>query len=222
MVLTILHGLRPNPKLKSILEGCADLQHLWGTTLHSHNLFSRQFFQPQCVYIRFTHINNMQPKFYLGSAMHHTPDREYSRSRKYFQLTNERLVQAELALRYWHDHDNLYIWAPIPIYTDRVDYLSKPRSSPHSRMATSTQLSIHLSILPPKEGSSQKTPSQHQRTIRPCHPLASCQTQIHSTSGSPSLDVITVPKPSRTLDYRPRLRVKHQGEIRTNEDATVQ
>ena len=44
MVLTILHGLRPNPKLKSILEGCTDLQHLWGTTLHSHNLFSRQFF----------------------------------------------------------------------------------------------------------------------------------------------------------------------------------
>ena len=124
MVLTILHGLRPNPKLKSILEGCADLQHLWGTTLHSHNLFSRQFFQPQCVYIRFTHITNMQPKFYLGSAMHHTLDREYSRSRKYFQLTNERLVQAELALRYWHEHDNLYIWAPIPIYTDRVDYRS--------------------------------------------------------------------------------------------------
>ena len=124
MVLAILHGLRPNPKLKSILEGCADLQHLWGTTLHSHNLFSRQFFQPQCVHIRFTHITNMQPKFYLGSAMHHTLDREYSRSRKYFQLTNERLVQAELALRYWHDHDNLYIWAPIPIYTDRVDYRS--------------------------------------------------------------------------------------------------
>ena len=124
MVLTILHGLRPNPKLKSILEGCADLQHLWGTTLHSHNLFSRQFFQPQSVYIRFTHIQNMQPKFYLGSAMHHTLDREYSRSRKYFQLTHERLVQAELALRYWHEHDNLYIWAPIPIYTDRVDYRS--------------------------------------------------------------------------------------------------
>ena len=43
---------------------------------------------------------------------------------KYFQLTHERLVQAELALRYWHEHDNLYIWAPIPIYTDRVDYRS--------------------------------------------------------------------------------------------------
>jgi hypothetical protein len=66
----------------------------------------------------------MQPNFYIGSAMHHTLDREYSRSRKYFQLTNERLVQAELALRYWQDHDNLYILAPIPIYTDRTDYRS--------------------------------------------------------------------------------------------------
>ena len=86
--------------------------------------FQDHFSQPQSVYIRFTHIGNMQPKFYIGSAMHHTLDREYSRSRKYLQLTNERLVQAELALRYWRDHDNLYIWAPIPIYTDRADYRS--------------------------------------------------------------------------------------------------
>ena len=44
MVLAILHGLRPNLKLKSILEGCADLRHLWGTTLHSHNLFFQDNF----------------------------------------------------------------------------------------------------------------------------------------------------------------------------------
>ena len=124
MLLAILHGLRPNPKLKSILEGCTDLTHLWGNALHSHNLFSRPFFQPQSVYIRFTHIVNLQPKFYLGSAMHSTLDREYSRSRKYLQLTHERLVQAELALRYWQEHDNLYVWAPIPVYTNRADFRS--------------------------------------------------------------------------------------------------
>ena len=56
--------------------------------------------------------------------MHNTLDREYSRSIKHLQLTNERLVQAELALRYWREHDNLYIWAPIPIYTERADYRS--------------------------------------------------------------------------------------------------
>ena len=56
---------------------------------------------------------NTQSKFYVGSAMHHTLDWEYSRSRKYLQLNNERLVQAELALRYWQEHDNLYIWATL-------------------------------------------------------------------------------------------------------------
>ena len=122
MLLSILHGLRPNPKLKSILEGCTDLSHLWGCTLASHNQFSRPFFQPDAVYIRFTHITNLQPKFYLGSAMHSVLDREYSRSRKFLQLTNERLVHAELALRYWQEHDNLYVWAPIPIYTNRSDF----------------------------------------------------------------------------------------------------
>ena len=39
MLLAILHGPRPNLKLKSILEGCADLQHLWGSTLHSPQPF---------------------------------------------------------------------------------------------------------------------------------------------------------------------------------------
>ena len=63
MVLAVIHGLRPNQKLKSILEGCTDLKHLWGSTLHTHNLFSRPFFQAQSVYIRFTHVPNMQPKF---------------------------------------------------------------------------------------------------------------------------------------------------------------
>ena len=124
MVLAVIHGLRPNQKLKSILEGCTDLIHLWGSTLHAHNLFSRPFFQSQSVYIRFTHVPNLQPKFYVGSAMHHTLDREYSRSRKYLQLTKDRLVHAELALCYWREHDNLYIWAPIPIYTERSDYRS--------------------------------------------------------------------------------------------------
>ena len=119
MALAVIHGLRPNQKLKSILEGCTNLTHLWGSTLHAHNLFSKPFFQSQSVYIRFTHIRNMQAKFYVGSAMHHTLDREYSRSTKYLQLNNERLVQAELALRYWQEHDNLYILAPIPIYTER-------------------------------------------------------------------------------------------------------
>ena len=66
MLLAILHGLRPNPKLKSILEGCTDLTHVWGSTLHSHNQFSRPFFQPESVYIWFTHIVNMQPKFTWG------------------------------------------------------------------------------------------------------------------------------------------------------------
>ena len=63
MVLSIIHGLRPDPKLKAILEGCANLDHLWGSSLTSHNLFSKEFFLPNCVYIGFIHILNMQPKF---------------------------------------------------------------------------------------------------------------------------------------------------------------
>ena len=123
MLLSIVHGLKPNVKSKAILEGCANLNHLWDPALESHVLFSKDFFLPNCVYIRFTHINNMQPKFYIGSASNHVLDRECSRSRQYLQLTHDKLVQGELALRYWREHQNLYVWAPIPVFTCRPDGL---------------------------------------------------------------------------------------------------
>ena len=166
----------------------------------------------------------MQPKFYLGSAMHHTLDREYSRSRKYFQLTNERLVQAELALRYWHEHDNLYIWAPIPIYTDRVDYRSLEVA-----LIQEWQPRLNFPFIcqfyHPKKGLLKKpllnTNAQFglatlwRRAKHKFTPQLVRQVLMSSY-------VITVSKPSRTLDHRPRLRIEHQGEIRTNEDAAVQ
>ena len=115
--------MQPNAKLKAILEGCANLNHLWGSALDSRALFCKDLFLSNCVYLRFTHINNMQSKFYIGSATHHALDREYSRSHKYLQLTNDKLVQAELALRYWREqnttsmsgHQSLFLHAVLTI-----------------------------------------------------------------------------------------------------------
>ena len=86
------------------------------------SLFMKDFLQPNAVCIRFTHIVNMQPKLYVGSATRSSMDREHSRTRKYFQLEHNKLVQAEFALRFWRDHQNLLIWAPIPIFVLRCDY----------------------------------------------------------------------------------------------------
>ena len=51
-------------------------------------------------------------------------DRECSRSQKYLQLTHDKLVQAELSLRYWREHQTLHVWAPILLFTNRSDYRS--------------------------------------------------------------------------------------------------
>ena len=67
MLLAILHGHRPNLKLKSILEGCADLQHLWAQrytpttffqtilptserlySFHSHKIHATQILRGLC------------------------------------------------------------------------------------------------------------------------------------------------------------------------------
>ena len=57
MLLSIVHGLKPNVKLKAIWEGCANLNHLWGSTLESHVHFSKDFFLPNCVYLNLTHTH---------------------------------------------------------------------------------------------------------------------------------------------------------------------
>jgi hypothetical protein len=54
--------------------------------------------------------------------MCHVLDREHSQSRKYLQLSNDKLVHAELALRFWREHQNLYVWARIPLFVRRADY----------------------------------------------------------------------------------------------------
>ena len=129
-----------------------------------------------------------------GSAMHHTLDREYSRSRKYLQLTNERLVQAELALRYWREHDNLYIWAPIPIYTERADYRSL-------EMAIIQEWQPRLNypficqFFHPKKGILKK-PALNTKAQFGLATLASRQTQVHSSTGSSDPDIRTVSKPT--------------------------
>ena len=98
------------------------LSPICGATLESHVLFMTGFLRPNSVYLRFTHVVNMQPKFYVGSATHHTLDYEHSQARKYFQLEHDKLVQAELSLRFWQDRQNLYPWASILIFVRRAGY----------------------------------------------------------------------------------------------------
>ena len=56
MILAVVHGLTSNPKLRSILEGCANLRSVWSSDFDSHRRFSETFFQPDAVYVRFTHF----------------------------------------------------------------------------------------------------------------------------------------------------------------------
>eukprot|EP00435_Cladocopium_sp_Y103_P069153 s851_g32.t1 len=124
MLLMIVHGLNPNSKLKAILEGCANLRYLWSPNPSDHAFFMQDFFQPNSVYIRFTHAQNLQPKFYIGSSSNGVMSREHSRLRKFLQLGNDRLVQAKLSLRYWHERNSLFTWAPLPIFIRRPDFRS--------------------------------------------------------------------------------------------------
>ena len=63
MILYVQHYPQANGKLVAILRGATCTRHLYGTTLLAHQQFSRSFFEPNAVYLRFTCIAKHQPLF---------------------------------------------------------------------------------------------------------------------------------------------------------------
>ena len=109
--------------------------------------------------------------------MHHTLDREYSRSENTFNSPTRDLSKLN-----WHYVTGM-TRQPVHLGPNpnlhRQNRLPQPRNGTHSRMATSSQLSIHLPIHP-KKGLLKNPLLNHQCAVRLSYPLASGQTQIHS------------------------------------------
>ena len=74
----------------------------------------------------------------------------------------------------------------------------------------------------PSSKSGNPDSTTRQRPVWPGHLMASCQTQVYSKTCSPNLNLHTVSKPSGTLDHHPRLRVKYEGKVRTDQDAQIE
>ena len=122
MMLYVLHHPQGNDKLVAILRGTTCTRHLYGTTLLAHQQFSRSFFEPNTVYLRFTCIAKHQPLFYIGSTEDHTLGREHTRYRKFKQVSSGQFVLSELAIRFWSHSNNFFWWSPIPIYIRRANH----------------------------------------------------------------------------------------------------
>ena len=88
MMLYVQHYPHANGKLVAILRGATCTRHLYGTTSLAHQQFSRSFFEPNAVYLRFTCITKHQPLFYIGSTEDHTLGREHTRYRKFKQVNS--------------------------------------------------------------------------------------------------------------------------------------
>ena len=104
MVLSTIHGLRPNAVL--ILLACALVGLYPG---FPQPLFEGIFLSQLCIYPEHPHHHGATQILYWVCHA-------------YLQLSNDNLVQGELARRFWREHQNLYVWAPIPLFVRRADY----------------------------------------------------------------------------------------------------
>ena len=91
----------------------------WRARLLSLNIlpatYTWQFYQhAHAVYIKLPYTTHLQ-YFYVGSTGASTAGRERTRRAKFLQVCQNKLVSAELALRWWKLHDNYYNYSTIAI-----------------------------------------------------------------------------------------------------------
>ena len=111
-----------NKKLQALLQGT--LLHRMFRFSSSEHLVSliQSFHTEQAVYLRFSHVANFQPKFYIGSTSSTILDREHTRFRKFIQVQQNKFVLAEVALRFWNRFDNFWMWSIFPLFTDNPNF----------------------------------------------------------------------------------------------------
>ena len=96
----LLHP-KGNSKLQALLRGVPFSRIFFCTSWNDFREAMTCFKHREAVYIRFSHIANFQPKFYIGSTSSFVLDREHSRYRKFLQVKQNKFVLAEVALRFW-------------------------------------------------------------------------------------------------------------------------
>ena len=114
--------IHANSKLQALLKGTPMRRIFFCTSWDDLHVALQCFKHPQAVYLRFSHIANFQPKFYVGSTSSFVLDREHSRYRKFLQVQQNKFVLAEVALRFWCRFDNFWMWSVLPIYTNKSNF----------------------------------------------------------------------------------------------------
>ena len=117
----LLHP-KSNSKLQALLNGTPFRRVFYCTSWDDRTASLDCFKHLNAVYVRFSHIANFQPKFYLGSTSSFVLCREHSRYRKFLQVQQNKFVLAEVALRFWCRYDNFWMWSVLPIYTNKSNF----------------------------------------------------------------------------------------------------
>ena len=67
------------------------------------------------MYLKFSPVKKFAKLFYVGSTEKNAMAREHTRYRKYKQVMEDKLVSAELSLRYRAQKENFWDWVSIPV-----------------------------------------------------------------------------------------------------------
>ena len=113
---------KANSKLQALLRGVPLSRIFFCSSWEELSEALACFKHQEAVYLRFSHIANFQPKFYIGSTSSFVLDREHSRYRKFLQVQQNKFVLAEVALRFWCRYDNFWMWSVFPIYTNKPNF----------------------------------------------------------------------------------------------------
>ena len=128
---------------------------------HLHSFAANQF----CTWA--SALANAVKLYYVGSTEGCTSSRESSRYRKFNQVVRDKLVSAELCLRYWARDLTFWQWVAVPISSAVPSNIIRGREQAMIQTLQPLHRSIFLSLLggfaPKRASSGHPIPGQAHR-----------------------------------------------------------
>ena len=128
MIQTALMGqyvlLHPkaNSKLQALLKGTPMRRIFFCTSWDDLKVALQCFKHSNAVYVRFSHIANFQPKFYVGSTSSFVLDREHSRYRKFYKCNRTNSFWPKSPYGFGVDTTIFGCGRSLPIYTKKSNF----------------------------------------------------------------------------------------------------
>ena len=198
----LLHP-RANSKLQTLLKGTPLRRIFFCTSWDDLQVALQCFKHSQAVCVRFCHIANFQPKFYLGSTSSFVLDRKHSRYRKFHRCNRTNSYWPKLPYGFGVDTTTSGCGLFSQNLHQKIQFLGFGTSL-NSTVATSIEYSVYLSVFQLPKGTHPSDQVLEFTSVWILLVVAQTTMEVNPCTSTSSSSQSNIWSPSSTLGNHPR------------------